>query len=268
MGKQSKRKQDKNTDSLIIEGLRKIHRNIRNPEFEELYLKALAAKRPYEDDPLYPEYEAGIISKAMYRYIWGKVDVDWAFWELVQVVEPLIKRKYRKDGNNYPFKNAAALYLRAVNELEFKAGKKRNQALDNKGDFQSPSSRSMEKYTREFAKFVEESNSLSMSDKTKREKSLKKTYLKLVGEKLEVKLLKRDMPVYMLVLETAHQTRDKTVKAKYRRWFASHEDILNAEATIYHSAPRLTIRQGKVQSGINLKNTQPKNMVHKYHESW
>jgi hypothetical protein len=257
MGKQSKRKQDKKTKSFVIEGLRQIYRNIRHSEFEKLYLKALTAKRAYEDDPLYPYYEAGVISKPMYRYIWGRVDVDWAFWELVQVVEPVIKRKYRKDGNNYPFKNAADLYLTALNELAFKAGRKRNQALDEKRNlkrnFQSPSGRLMEKHIRELAAYVEESDSLSVSSKRKRQKPIKDTYLKLTGEKLEVKILRQDMPIFILVLETAYKEKYKTIKARYKRWFLSHEDALNAAATIYHSAPKLTIRKGEVQGGISLK---------------
>jgi hypothetical protein len=253
MGKQSKTKQNKKTQSFVIEGLRQIYRNIRHPEFEELYLKALTAKRAYGDDPIDPYYEAGIISRAMYRYIWGRVDVDWAFWELVQVVEPVIKRKYRRDKNNYPFKNAAELYLTAVNELAFKAGRKRNQALDENGNYQSPSGRLMEKYTRELAAYVEESDSLSVSSKKKRQKPIKDTYLKLTGEKLEVKILRQDMPIFILVLETAYKEKDKTIKARYKKWFLSHEEALNAEATIYHSAPKLTIRKGEVQSGISLK---------------
>ena len=255
MGKQSKKKQVKKTESFVIEGLRQIYRNIRHPEFEELYVKALAAKRTYEDDPIYPYYKAGKIDKAMYRYIWGKVDVDWAFWELVQVVEPLIKRKYRRDKNNYPFKNAADLYLIALNELESKAGKKRNQALDENGNYQSPSGRLMEKCARETIAYVEdfEKKSVSASERKRLLKSLQNTHLKTTGENLEVNLLKNDMPIYVLVLETALRVRDKTVKAKYRRWFLSHENVLNATATIYHSAPRLTIHKGDVQDGISLK---------------
>jgi hypothetical protein len=253
MGKQSKTKQNKKTQSFVIEGLRQIYRNIRHPEFEELYLKALIARRAYEDDPIYPYYEAGIISKAMYRYIWGRVNVDWHFWELVQVVEPVIKQKYRRDGNNYPFKNAADLYLTAVNELAFKVGRKRNQALDENGNYQSPSGRLMEKYIRELAAYLEESEKKSVSERRSFLKSLKKNYLNLTGENLEINLFKRDLPIYMLVLKTALKVKNNTVKKAHKAWLLSHEEALNAEATIYHSAPKLTIRKGEVQSGISLK---------------
>lgn len=254
MGKQSKKKQNKKTESFVIEGLSKIYRNVRHPEFEELYLKALAAKRAYEDDPIYPYYEAGKISRAMYRYIWGKVKVDWHFWELVQVVEPLIKRKYRRDGNNYPFKNAADLYLTAVNEREFKAGGKRNQALDENGNYQSPSGRSTEKLVRRITAYLEESEKISVSERRSFLESYKKSYLKLTGENLEINLFKNDMPIYTLILETALKTRNNTVKTAHKIWLLSHEEALNAAATIYHSAPRLNIRKGQVvERGISLK---------------
>jgi hypothetical protein len=61
------------------------------------------------------------------------------------------------------------------------------------------------------------------------------------------------MPIYMLVLETALKVKNNTVKKAHKIWLLSHEEALNAEATIYHSAPKLTIRKGEVQSGISLK---------------
>lgn len=255
MGKQSKTKQNKKTEFFVIEGLRQIYRNVRHPEFEELYLKALIAKRTYGDDPIYPCYKAGKISKAMCRYIWGKVDVDWAFWELVQGVEPLIKRKYRRDGHSYPFKNAAELYLVALNELEFKAGRKRNQALDENGNYQSPSGRLMEKCAREITAYIEnfERQSTLASERKRLLHTLQDTFLKTEGEKLKIEFLKQDMPIYSLVLETALRTRDKTIKTRYKKWFLSHEEALNATATIYHSAPRLIIRKRQVEGGISLK---------------
>ena len=142
----------------------------------------------------------------------------------------------------------------AVQELEFKAGRKRNQALDENGNYQSPSSRSMEKLVRKMTTYLEESEKKSVSEKRDFLKSSSKDYLKLTGEKLDINLFKKDMPFYTLVLETALRARNSTVKTAHKIWLLSHEEALNAEATIYHSAPRLTIRKGQVvERGISLK---------------
>lgn len=249
MGKQSRAKHHRSLSESVASQLKSLYQQLHGEAVAEILFDCWESKRCFGDDPLsykYSlEYSKGKISpRRTYDIIWSMVDSDWHLWELVQAVDPSLRKEWkRKTGNSYPFNSAIALYLQVISESHsFFLYQK---AIDEKGNYQA-SPRNLEK----FGDQVEEFFCFNLNPAQKRERKKKALQsLSLIPDfesfssNWEEDIFSR-CPAYFLVIEKGAKGKNATVRRRFDAWQRASIDCLKLQKPLLHGLKSVKIRRG------------------------